>query len=247
MNINNYSTKDADIFDNLSWQNYVYDSKQEIFICMDDDQPFTLWNGGKGRPSKGKAWDQEVIKRFNNCEQEQLTSLVLRQTFYYGYLKTKLKIPLKDPYDVDGFIVSYQANVIPLEVKEKSPTQKGDFGLDVGRILMMLRLCLSTNQNAIYVIKEVNNNAKRTFIDWKYITLSDMIMYSSWNLQGGGRSMTGGTTQTVMFSRELFNSFTKNNFKETWLEKNASLQENVKTVAIKLSKDLNKFLGLSFS
>ncbi len=107
---------------------------------------------------------------------------------------------------------------------------------------MMLRLCLATDSNALYIIREVDESEDRKFVEWRFITLSNMIMGSSWNLQAGGKGMGGGDTQTIMLSGSLFATFDLNKLSEKWLSNNSSLQNSVKIVAQKLSHDLAQYL-----
>jgi hypothetical protein len=228
-------------YTNLQWHNFVY--QQEQLLSTDDHYPFITWPGNRGRPSNGAEWQPDVIERFEQSHPNDLTELALRQAFYYGYLKQELKKPIEDPYDVDAFIVSYQGAVIPIEIKEKSPTERGEFGVDAGRILMLLRLCIATDSNAVYVIREVDTSPFRALVGWKYITLADMIIGCRWNLQAGGRGMGGGATQTVMISGDLFQALTQTNFSEEWLDQHRSLQMSVRATATKLAHDLSRYLG----
>ena len=203
----------------LGWHNFVYSG--EKLQLAEYLQPFASWPGTRGRASKGDVWEAEIQNRFlTTASDSQLTALTLRQAFYYGYLKQQLRKPVADPYDADAFIVSYRGAVMPVEIKEKSPTEGGAFGIDAGRILMMLRLCLATDSNALYLIREVGSGEGRQLKNWRYITLSDMIMGCSWNLQAGGRGMGGGATQTVMMAGSLFGNFGLSNLSEDWLATN---------------------------
>jgi hypothetical protein len=223
------------------WRNHLYDS--EKLVACAGHAPFAAWPGNRGRPSQGSAWETDVVARFDQLTAEQVAALVLRQAFYNGYLKQPpLKKPIADPYDVDAFVVGYRGAVLPIELKEKSPTADGNFGLDAGRILMMLRLGLSTDSNGLYLIREVDTTPERAFVNWRYITLSDLILGSSWNLQGGGASMSGGGTQTVMLAGSLFQTFTTGVLSDDWLAGNASLQGAVRERAKEYAAVLQQFL-----
>ncbi|MEN8216569.1 MAG: hypothetical protein ABFS56_09370 [Pseudomonadota bacterium] len=226
--------------DKVVWQHFIY--RHEKLHKTGENEPFNKWPRGRGRASKGNVWQEDVLGKFSTMIPEQLTKLTLRQAFFYSHIKKRLKIPLADPYDVDAFVVSYTGSVMPVEIKEKSPTKKGYFGIDAGRILMMLRLCLATDSNALYIIREVDESVERKFVEWRFVTLSDMIMGSSWNLQAGGKGMGGGNTQTIMLSASLFETFELNKLSEEWLSKHSSLQSSVKNVAQKLSHDLIQYL-----
>jgi len=226
--------------DDFKWKNYVY--RDERLLAASDDEPFASWSGGRGRPGTGNQWQADVLRRFENATDDELTELAMRQAFFYGYLKEYLRKSVEDPYDVDAFMVGFTGTVMPIEIKEKSPTDKGDFGIDAGRILMLLRLCLATDTNALYVIREVDESATRELVGWRYITLSDMVIGCRWNLQAGGRGMSGGATQTVMISGALFENFSLENFSEAWLTRHKSLQGSVRTTAKEISSKLQTYL-----
>lgn len=229
-------------FDALRWWNFVY--RNERLIALEGDLPFQNWHGNRGRANKARTtWTPDIIHRFRDTSLDALTSITLRQIFYYSYLKKHLKKPLADPYDVDGFIVSYSGRVFPLEMKEKSRTSKGEFGVDAGRILMLLRLCLLTDSNALYLIREVDEDEQRSLIGWRYITLSDLVMKCRWNLQSGGVGMGGGGTQTIMMSAEDFSPFTSEQLQERWLTEHGSLQQAMRQTAQQIERGLAQLLG----
>ncbi len=228
--------------DQIHWRNYIYAPETESLQPEPDRRPFSEWPGHRGRPSQGGTWDADVLSRFRAAPQAQLTALTLRQAFFYGFLKGTLQKPLADPYDIDGFVVSYGGAVMPLEVKEKSPTPGGGFGIDAGRILMLLRLCLATDSNAFYIIRRVDVDTGRTFLGWEFITLSDIITGCSWNLTAGGRGMLGGATQTVMIPGALFRPFGPESLLDSHLAGIASLQGQVKQRAIEFAGELSRFL-----
>lgn len=229
----------------MNWQNFIYEN-EKLKKTKDNYEPFNKWP--KKRPGYARKVTEkyqiqsDLLNKLNSFNSKQLTSLALRQSFYYSYLKHQLKLPTKDPYDVDSFVVAYTGSVMPIEIKEKSPTDKGYFGIDAGRIIMMLRLCIATDSNALYIIREIDNTNDRNFVGWRFVTLSDMIMGCSWNLQAGGKGMGGGDTQTIMLPYSLFQSFELNKLSEEWLSQHSSLQNSVKIIAKKLSRDLSNYL-----
>ena len=228
--------------DDFSWSSFVY--IDEKLISQADNEPFISLTRGRGRANLNhQPWDSDVLNRFNDFPEDSLMKLTLKQAFYYSYLKVKLKASFIDPYDVDAFLVGFNGNVFPVEIKEKSRTDKGEFGIDAGRILMMMRLCITTDSNALYIIREVDNSESRKLIGYKYITFSDMIMNVSWNLQAGGIGMGGGNTQTIMMTGKAFSDFSLDVLKEDWIEKNCSLTENVKEKAVEFYSSLEKLLN----
>jgi hypothetical protein len=234
----------AQRFNKLCWKflNFQNGSFQEY-----DPFPFFQgWAGTKGRASKGATWDAVIKQKMLKLSDNTLEGLLLNELFYTGFMKGTLKKPLNDPYDVDSFLVSIsQRHILPMEIKEKFPrdTREGKFfGIDAGRIMMLLRLCLPNETNAIYLIRELDE--KGNFIGWKYITLADLVMTSSWNLQAGGKGMGGQSTQTVRLPYDYFKTFGKNEFSEEKLKEIGSLSKDAKCIAKqfgdKLSARFNK-------
>lgn len=224
----------------LAWYNFVY--RDERLHVQAGDAPFDHWPGNRGRASAGTVWQPDVAHRYAITGAGPLTALVLRQAFFYGYLKERLRKPLSDPYDIDGFLVGYRGAVMPVEVKEKSPTPDGQFGIDAGRILMLLRLCLATDSNALYLIREVDVGEGRAFVNWRFVTLSALLMGCSWNLQAGGASMGGGATQTVMIPGSLFTPFDQSILAEDWLNAHGRLGDSVRAIARALADDMARYL-----
>lgn len=230
----------ASSMENLVWQHFLYQDEQ--LVSTDGDIPFHNW-GGRGRASRGSEWSQSTLERFYACDDHALTRLALKEAFYNLYIKKHLRLTIPDAYDVDGFIIGFSGRVFPLEVKEKSrPPDKGEFGVDAGRILMLLRLCLATNSNALYLIREIDDTSSRKLMGWRYITLADLIMKCRWNVQGGGRGMTGGSTQTIMMPGELFQPLTKTQFSEEWIAKHSNLKSSTQRIAKSIALELQTLL-----
>lgn len=164
------------------------------------------------------------------------TELLLHELFFSGYLKGVLKKPVNDPYDIDLFLMSLsQKHIFPMEIKEKFPGQNPNeffFGIDAGRIMMLLRICIPNDSNAIYLIRQVEEGTGR-FIAWKYMLLSDIIMTAGWNLQAGGRGMGGQDTQTIKLPYDDFRVFDTKFLSEDYLKEISSLPNEVKNMAKK--------------
>ena len=143
-------------FSDLQWQMFRYNN--ETLEKLDPFLFFSAWPGSRGRASRGKPWKDPVNERYETLDMDLLEPLVLNQVFYNSFVKGVFKKPLSDPYDTDAFIVSYEGRIFPLELKEKFPFTSGNqkmFGIDAGRILMLLRICLPLDCNGMYIIREV--------------------------------------------------------------------------------------------
>ena len=168
-------------------------------------------SGGGRATRSARPWTEDTESEFEKLQPQTLEANFLFEFFYAGFLKSHLKKPFNDPYDVDGFLLNGSV-VCPIEIKEKFPAKIAKnstakfFGIDVGRVIMMLRLCIGTGNDAFYIIRELDEETNK-FVEWKYMLLSDIIKFSSWNLSAGGTGMTGGATQTLRLPYHEFKSF----------------------------------------
>lgn len=218
-------------FENINWKLFRY--QDENLTEINSYAFFNGWPGNRGRASTGREWDAIVAERYETLDLKLLDSLVLNQVFYNSFIKGVFKKPLDDPYDTDSFIVSYEGKIFPVEIKEKFPFTTGKnkkFGIDAGRILMLLRICLPLDCNGLYVIREVTKE-NRKFVGWKMMTLDSMIMNSNWNLQAGGTGMRGGSTQTVTFPYEVFSDMDNGSFSDNKLHEMSKFSDRVKEKA----------------
>jgi hypothetical protein len=223
--------------DRLGWRGYLY-SNDEL-VPLDESRTYNAW-GHPGRPSHGNPWERATEERYSSLAQEELTGILLPQLFYNRFLKEKFKLSIPDPYDVDGFIVSYDGRVFPIEIKEKSPFGKGiqKFGIDAGRLLMLLRLCLPIDANAFYIIRELESGGAREFSKWKFMTLDDVVMKSSWNLQPGGTGMGGSGTSTIILPYDSFGDLDRDTFSDDRLRNLSPLSSKVKDQARVFAKEI---------
>ena len=137
---------------------------------------------------------------------------------------------------------------LPIEIKEKFPGESSAgafFGIDAGRLLMLLRLCLPNDSNAVYLIREVTEGERR-FVGWKCMTLSEIVTAASWNLQRGGTGMGGQETQTVRLPYSCFREFGPNFMSEENMESIKNLPKDIKRIAACFGESLEReFLGVA--
>lgn len=218
-------------FDSLNWLLFRYND--ESLTLLDADSFFSSWPR-RGRRGRSGPWTDHVNSRYEELDDAGLESLVLNQVFYDSFIKGRYRLTISEPYDVDGFIISYSGEVFPLEIKEKFPFETNTglrFGVDVGRILMLLRICLPLNSNAMYLIREVESSEERTFVGWKMTRLDTLLLKSYWQGIGGGRGMTGGATQTITMPYSDYSDIDKNTFSEDTLHQISQMSEVVRNQA----------------
>ncbi len=226
----------------LDWSVFRY--QNENLIEMDAQQFFANWPG-RGRPGRGVAWNANVIDRYQVLDIHMLESLVLNQVFFNSFVKELMRKPVADPYDVDGFFVSYEGKILPLEIKEKFPFEANKvklLGIDAGRILMLMRICLPLDCNGLYLIREVEDSPQRRFVGWKMTTLDSIVMNSNWTLQAGGMGMTGGPTQTVTFPYACFSDVNVQTFSDENLHRMSEFSKVIKEKAAAFQSEVEKFV-----
>jgi hypothetical protein len=113
-----YGNPDIKDLDKISWALFSY--QKEDLMQIDGEKFFSLW-AGRGRTGVGKKWEEQVQKRYDEMDSSLLDELALNQVFYNSYFKKLMQKPAADPYDVDGFFVSYEGKIFPIEIKEKFP------------------------------------------------------------------------------------------------------------------------------
>jgi hypothetical protein len=222
----------------LKWTGYFYSNSK--LLRLDQTRTYKAW-GGSGRPGLGKPWESPTEVKYSALSPEELTAILLPQAFYNKLLKQTFKISTPDPYDCDGFIVSYDGRVFPLEIKEKSPFGTGStqkLGIDAGRLLMLLRICMPLDANAFYIVRELESGATRKFSKWKYISLDDVVMKSSWNLQPGGLGMGGGGTSTIILPYDAFGDLSSDTFSDDALKGLSPMSVKVKQQAAVFAKEI---------
>lgn len=231
--------------DELNWRMFRY--HDETLNEVDPSSFFNSWPGNRGRRSQGRPWQNQVSERYAALDMGLLSPLVLNQVFFNSFVKGVFRKPVSDPYDTDAFIVSYEGKIFPLEIKEKFPFTSGRrklFGVDAGRILMLLRVCLPLDCNGLYVIREVDENDRR-FLGWKMLSLDAIVMNSNWNLQAGGIGMLGGRTQTVTFPYEIFENLTVDTLSDDRLHEMSEFSEGIRRKAEEFMKEVEALFDQS--
>ena len=105
--------------------------------------------------------------------------------------------------DFDG-IIERTDQFWLVESKEKDAGgNEGEpyFGWDSRRLAWYLYLQNCCGLKTLYIIRQVNNQEERRFVDWKYITLDDFAVSASWLSERGG----GGGSGTITAPLTAFN------------------------------------------
>lgn len=171
-----------------------------LFKEATGDDIVSNWPSSNGRSSVGERWDRDIQHSYLSLDDADLKSLCLKQIFMYSYLKNTLRKSFEECTDIDAFSV-VGGNVSLVEIKGKSRSRDGWFGIDIGRILMMCRFGFK----GIYLVKELSYGGNRDFVCWHRTDFQRMITNCGWNTVVGGASMTSGfSTYTVPLPIEIF-------------------------------------------
>lgn len=247
-----FSRIDSEDFSAVSWSLFVY--ADGSFVKKDPLRYFSRWRSGMRprKPQQNQRWDDDegITSKLSRISEEKLASFVLKEMFYTGLLKSIVKISTDDPYDVDCFILSSAGAVFPVELKEKSPvfktyrdgtTSTHFFGIDTGRISCMERLCSPSDSNAFYVIREVDDSEDRNLVAWKIMTLSGIVMASSWNPAPGGTGMFGSGTSTASLPYGEFEDLTEHTFNDQNLNDVSLRSKTVKKIADRYKSERSRY------
>lgn len=115
---------------------------------------------------------------------------------------------MQEMSDVDGIFWGQQ-HTYPVEIKEKTPaasTKLGPcFGLDLGPFVKLAFYAAKRgNLHSLFVVREIDDAATRNLVQWWIITFDELAQFASWNPRGGGTSMTGMASTTVLIPKAAF-------------------------------------------
>ncbi|WP_435197475.1 hypothetical protein [Natronomonas sp. EA1] len=191
------------------WRSYDFNSSELEQVDIEDETE--AWRTrGRSSEDDGEYLD-EFTEAVSDFSDDVLKEMFYKEHFFSHHLKEIYSFT-GTYFDVDGLLVS-DSEITPYEIKEKTAYQDSIelFGLDVSRLIVMLRVALTKGLDPIYIVREVEEAGElhvfdREFVDWHSIQLSDVVRASAWQIQGGGPGMTGGRTQTLMIPKSEFNS-----------------------------------------
>ena len=110
--------------------------------------------------------------------------------------------------DIDG-IVWGERYTYPIEIKEKAPARDNDigewFGLDTGPFVKLAHYAARRgNLHSLFVVREIEDPATRTFKRWLFTEFDKLAQYASWVPRSGGQSMGGSRSMVVRIPRTAF-------------------------------------------
>jgi len=202
---------DRNVENEYSWKWRRYDRKNRCFEEIDIDDETSAWRTGGYATTDSSDYLEELTDSLSGLPDDTIREMFYKQHFFSNNLKDVHSFT-GTYFDIDGLLVDDET-IVPYEIKEKSVYTDGPaemFGLDVSRLIVMLRVGLTEALDPIYVVREVEeaemHGFDRDFVDWHVINSSDVVRVSAWQVQGGGPGMTGGRTMTLMIPKTEFES-----------------------------------------
>jgi len=125
------------------------------------------------------------------------------------FLDVLLRDRRKGMIDFDG-ILKRNNEFWLLESKEKDPARRGNtqyFGWDSRRLAWYFYVQNCCGLKTLYIVRQVNNQEERMFVDWKYIRLNDFAASASWLSESGGGGGSGTITAPLAAFDRLDNLF----------------------------------------
>ncbi|MCY4730540.1 hypothetical protein KY092_08205 [Natronomonas gomsonensis] len=191
------------------WRSYDFGSSELEEVDIEDETG--AWRTRGRSPEDDGEYLDEFTDAVSDFSDEVLKEMFYKEHFFSHHLKDTYSFT-GTYFDVDGLLVN-DSEITPYEIKEKTAYQDSTelFGLDVSRLIVMLRVALTKGLDPIYIVREVEEAEElhvfdREFVDWQSIRLSDVVRSSAWQIQGGGPGMTGGRTQTLMIPKSEFDT-----------------------------------------
>lgn len=129
----------------------------------------------------------DILMRF---DEKHLKDLYVQRLVFDGFIG--LKYERGKPSDIDQVVRSRQnGEYYFLEVKEKDLCKREPkgFGMDVDRVIFFDELSNQTSIQTFYFIKQVKEQQKREFLNWRYIPMADFSAYCDRTSVEGGTGM----------------------------------------------------------
>lgn len=115
------------------------------------------------------------------------------------------------PLDIDMFVRTTSGQWAILEIKEKDLSRNGCFGMDIRRINSLLQISQSFSMKTYYVVRHIDNQNSRSFVDWKFIDMIEFEQYANKSqIQGGhGMRKEDSDNPTLLCQLKYFKSLVK--------------------------------------
>src|SRR3990167_4004145 len=183
-----------------------------ITITKDEKENFTVYGFKNGKFEKSRIekivdnFEKKNSLSFGRQKENKLSYLskyaidsvesVYSNRFFLDVILREYR---KGMIDFDG-ILKKDENYLLLESKEKDAGgNEGDkyFGWDSRRLPWYLYIKNVSGLETFYVIREVDNQTDRNFVDWRCISLNDFSESASWLSESGGGGNVGTITCPV--------------------------------------------------
>lgn len=189
---------------------YLFDSSSNSFQQVSLQNMLSLYTDRPRRKTKyliPNTLKADFIKKLSEFDVNYLLDLYVQRLIFDGYIGFGKVHGIAS--DIDLIIqAKNKTDLVFLEIKEKdlSKTPPVGFGMDVARIVALESISLKTGVDFHYVVREINNQKNREFVNWRYIEIKKFKeMLGSSIFQGGsGMGFENGEYPTQICPQEHF-------------------------------------------
>ena len=147
------------------------------------------------------------LQKFQQFSVKSLLRLYVERLFFDGFLN--LTFSRGAPLDIDSFVRTKDGGLCLLEIKEKDVSKRDPkgFGMDLRRVDSLSILSDTFSTRVFYVVRHVNNQTERQFVNWMIIELEkfkSQIAHSPTKEGGTGMRSTSSQNPTKVCRLEHF-------------------------------------------
>ncbi|HHV85955.1 MAG TPA: hypothetical protein GXX42_09140, partial [Petrimonas sp.] len=170
---------------------YLFDNEKSDFTGVPFDT-FLKEFRFKRRPDilRGEAVKASYIQKMRHYNETDLLKLYVQRLIFDGFLGFGVKKGL--PGDIDFIInsgVTHEMQFLEIKEKDLSKGTPRGFGMDVRRIDDLRRITQKTGIEYFYIVRRVDNQAKRNFVEWLIIDMNDFVRNTGDRIIPGGSGM----------------------------------------------------------
>ncbi len=190
---------------------YRFDSLNSCFVRCEVQDFLGLYPDqprGHKQPIAANI-EREWLEKLAVFDETMLLNLYVQRLFFDGFIGLGKRKGI--PTDIDVIIKqgSPTTDYVLIEVKEKDLSKNQCFGMDQQRIQDIVQISQAAKLEYYYVVKHVNNQQDRVFLNWRYINMLDFVQHLSTALVQGGTGMRSESSSnpTQLCHQRFFKTF----------------------------------------
>ena len=176
---------------------YIFDLSTYQFTPSSLDALLDLYTDCRWIPRDqvDKPLKEFFSNELDRFDEQFILDLYVQRLIFDGFIGFKKIRGI--PSDIDVIIKSENTDLfVFLEVKEKDLSKRPPkgFGMDVERIAFFYDLMKTVGLDAFYIVRQINNQKDRAFIDWRIVPMKKFIDKVGGNIIEGGTGMRSASS-----------------------------------------------------